>query len=170
MAEIKVHGDKDKTSVEMPLGQYFSDCYEEVVQLAGEFAKELGKERALAVAERMNTERAVSGLRRKLDKLPHDTMDDFIEYHRGFHGTDFAKAAQTEEEVEIGPKRYVFIMRKCHWAETFRELGAADLGYALNCSSDFAYARCFNPKLRLERSKTLMQGDDCCEFVYTWED
>jgi hypothetical protein len=37
------------------------------------------------------------------------------------------------------------------------------------CSPDFAIAAGFNPKLRLTRTKTLMQGHDSCHFRYTME-
>jgi len=45
-----------------------------------------------------------------------------------------------------------------------RELNATDIGYAVICHGDYAYCQGFNPKIRLIRTKTLMQGDDCCEF------
>ena len=170
MADPEEGQTKQGKRIEIPLDQYFRDNYEGMVQMAGEFEKELGKERVLAIAERMNVERSVARLRRKLASVPHESLEDFVSYHDGIMGADFTRDTQSGEKVEVAPTKFVFVMRECHWAKTFRELGAADLGYALNCSSDFEYARCFNPKLRLARPKTLMRGDDCCEFIYTWEE
>jgi hypothetical protein len=58
---------------------------------------------------------------------------------------------------------------ECLWAKTFREANASDIGYARICHPDFASARAFNPKLKLIRTKTLMQGDDCCNHRWVWE-
>lgn len=170
MADQETRSDKAGRTIELPLEQYFRDNYEEVVRLAKGFEKELGRERVLAIAERINVEGTVARLRQRFLSIPHESMEDFIAYHDNIIRSDLARDTQSGENVEVGPSRFVFVMRECLWAKTFRELGAPDLGYALNCSSDFDYARCFNPKLKLTRTKTLMQGDDCCEFIYTWEE
>jgi hypothetical protein len=58
---------------------------------------------------------------------------------------------------------------ECLWAKTFRAANAADIGYATICYSDFAGAVAFNPKMRLVRTKTLMQGHDCCNHRWVLE-
>ncbi len=58
---------------------------------------------------------------------------------------------------------------RCLWAETFRAADAADIGYAAICHGDFAAASAFNPKIRLLRTKTLMQGHDCCDHRWVQE-
>lgn len=58
---------------------------------------------------------------------------------------------------------------ECLWAKTFREAEASEIGYAGVCYQDYPMARQFNPKLKLTREKTLMQGKDCCHFKYTME-
>ena len=52
----------------------------------------------------------------------------------------------------------------------FREADALDLGYACVCHADFGLPVGLNPKLKLIRTKTLMQGHDCCNHRYVWED
>ena len=37
------------------------------------------------------------------------------------------------------------------------------------CYPDYAIARGRNPKLKLIRTKTLMQGDECCRLRYVKE-
>lgn len=56
---------------------------------------------------------------------------------------------------------------ECLWARTFRKNNAADIGHAMFCNRDFTTASSFNPKIRLYRSKTLMQGCDHCN--HRWE-
>lgn len=54
---------------------------------------------------------------------------------------------------------------RCMWAEIYRELGAADIGFWI-CEGDGPAAAAFNPEIRFRRTKTLMEGDDCCDHVY----
>ena len=45
---------------------------------------------------------------------------------------------------------------------------APSQGYATVCFADFALPEGFNPKIKLVRDKTLMQGHDCCNHRYEW--
>ena len=57
-----------------------------------------------------------------------------------------------------------------NWAKTFREAGSADIGYAAVCHEDYAACQAFNPKIKMIRTKTLMQGDGCCDHRLIWQD
>ena len=59
---------------------------------------------------------------------------------------------------------------ECLWAKTFKEMNATELGYILICRPDFAKARACHPKIRLKRTKTLMQGDSYCNHTWYWKE
>jgi predicted ArsR family transcriptional regulator len=69
----------------------------------------------------------------------------------------------TSEVVEGGVQ-----MRctRCPLVDLAREIDAADWLYRLNCGSDPHMVAGFNPKMGFRRTKTLMQGDDCCDHFY----
>ena len=73
------------------------------------------------------------------------------------------------EIVEQSPEAFEYRVKKCLWAKVFRDGDVADIGYAMVCYPDYAVARGLNPKLRLIRTKTLMQGDDGCSLRYVME-
>lgn len=73
------------------------------------------------------------------------------------------------EVVEATPEAFEYRVKRCLWAKSFRDENAGDLGYAMVCYPDYAVARGLNPKLKLIRNKTLMQGDDCCVLRYVME-
>jgi len=75
----------------------------------------------------------------------------------------------TFQVVEDSPKALEVKVAECLWAKTYREANAADLGYILSCYADYASAEGFNPKMRMIRTKTLMQGNDCCNHRYVIE-
>ena len=69
----------------------------------------------------------------------------------------------TEKEFEVR-------ISECLWAKTFHKYGAADIGHAMFCNRDYTTAKAFNPKIRLIRSKTIMQGDDHCNHRWVYEE
>jgi hypothetical protein len=53
----------------------------------------------------------------------------------------------------------------CPLAEFFREENEQEIG-RLYCEQDFAMVASYNPKIRFEKGKSLMEGDECCEFTF----
>lgn len=132
------------------------------------------------------------GLEREIgrDKL-HETMKRVIDLTAKQQMAEFAKKAGkndlatytqdlrkpsrfwqnvlTFQVIEDTPQAFEAKVTECLWAKTYREANAGDLGYILSCYGDFASAEGFNPKMRMIRTKTLMQGDDCCNHRYVIE-
>ncbi len=99
--------------------------------------------------------------------LPSNDFDSFKSWVR--EADRFWQHALTFEIVEDSDTALEVKITECLWAKTFREMEASDIGYAGICHGDFAYAEGYNPKLRMERTKTLMQGDDHCDHRWLWE-
>lgn len=71
--------------------------------------------------------------------------------------------------IEDTPQAFEVKITECLWAKTYRDFNAADLGYILSCYPDYASTKAFNPKMRMIQTKTLMQGDDCCNHRIVME-
>jgi len=82
--------------------------------------------------------------------------------------TSFLEHGLVCDIVEDTPKAVEVRISQCLWAKTFREMDASDIGYATICHCDHAVSA-FNPKLKLVRTKTLMQGHDCCNHRFVME-
>jgi hypothetical protein len=67
----------------------------------------------------------------------------------------------TDERTEIG-----YHYKRCLYAEILRELGEPELGLVI-CSRDEPWVQSFNPRLAFRRTKTLMEGDDVCDHIFT---
>lgn len=61
-----------------------------------------------------------------------------------------------------------FKTTRCMWVEILKEFGDPELGYAVACHYDFHAAKYINKDFRLTRTRTLMQGDEMCDFC--WHD
>jgi predicted ArsR family transcriptional regulator len=62
--------------------------------------------------------------------------------------------------------RLDFNVTRCGYAEFYKELGLAELGYRIHCSRDYAMVASFSDQLELSRSQTIMQGAACCDFRF----
>ncbi len=59
-----------------------------------------------------------------------------------------------------------FNVTKCLYAEIYKNLEVPELGKCLSCDRDFPFNEGFNPEITLERTKTIMEGADHCDFRY----
>jgi len=78
--------------------------------------------------------------------------------------------ALTLDLLESTPEKVSMNVTRCRYAEMYQELGMADLGFTLSCGRDFAMVEGFNPKIKLERTQTIMEGADHCDFRFTLEE
>jgi hypothetical protein len=69
------------------------------------------------------------------------------------------------EKIIDKPNMIGYRFTKCRWAEIFTELGATDIGKWF-CDADPVIVKAFNPMIKFERSKTLMDGDEYCDHLF----
>lgn len=74
------------------------------------------------------------------------------------------------ETLRQDEKHYDFNVTRCRYAEMYREMGLADLGAVLSCNRDGAFCEGYHPKMKLERTQTIMGGATHCNFRYTMEE
>jgi hypothetical protein len=110
------------------------------------------------------------GLGRESARMsPKNDLAAFVSKGKKRFSSPFYNHVLTYTIVEDTEKVFDEKITECLFAKTFREANASDIGYATQCHGDFGFVEGFNPKIRLTRSKTLMQGDDCCDFRWVWE-
>ena len=67
------------------------------------------------------------------------------------------------ETLRVSERELVLHVKECEWARYFRERHP-QVGYLLACSTDEVAYRAFNENLRLQRTSTLMEGGEVCDF------
>lgn len=141
---------------------YYIPCLE---RLAGE----IGREKLIEMVKRLTSESVAKSRREYMKNLPSNDFAAFIAQGKA-NRNRFVEHVLTDEVIEETDTFVYTKITECLWAKTFREVNAQDIGYAAICYPDFAMTRAFNPKIKLVREKTLMQGDDFCDFKYYWEE
>jgi L-2-amino-thiazoline-4-carboxylic acid hydrolase len=74
--------------------------------------------------------------------------------------------ALSYDVIEQTPDAFAIDIRRCRYAEFYKELGEPELGFLLVCTADFAVADGFGDDVKLTRTQTIMQGADHCDFRY----
>jgi len=133
-----------------------------VKPLVRAFEKELGRERTRAVLAGVIRELAVEAGRAFRAGEADDSALALARKTERFS----AGGALEVEVLHSSPDAYHFNVTRCRYAEMYRELGLAELGYTLSCNRDAAFVEGFSPGLRLTRTQTLMEGAPFCDFRY----
>ena len=70
------------------------------------------------------------------------------------------------EILEEDDRNFSYNVRRCRYAEMYRQMGIPELGAILSCGRDYALPHGFNPNIKLTRTQTIMQGASYCDFRY----
>lgn len=124
------------------------------------FIEEMGRDKALAVVNRVIKSLAQESGAELAKQLGGNSMADFA---RGLSAWAAGDAYEMEV-LELSDTRYFFDIKRCRYADMYKELGMADLGVVLSCARDFELVEGFNPRMKLVRTKTIMEGNDHCDF------
>jgi hypothetical protein len=152
----------------MSFEEVFKFAYRDHIELMRFLAEEIGQDKFMEMLKREGDEWAKQDAQKQIEALG---ANDFATFRAGFrkkpsrfweHVITFSIVEDTQRAIEEK-------VTECLWAKTHREAKAADLGYILCCYPDFPSASAFNPNIRLIRTKTLMQGHDCCNHRWVWE-
>jgi hypothetical protein len=79
-----------------------------------------------------------------------------------------AEDALRIDVVKSTDRDFHFNVTRCRYAEMYRAMGLAELGAVLSCNRDGAFCEGYDPRLKLQRTQTLMGGATHCDFRYQW--
>jgi len=74
------------------------------------------------------------------------------------------------EVVKSTDSEFDFNVTRCRYAEMYRAMGLGELGAMLSCNRDGAFCEGYDPRLKLQRTQTLMGGASHCDFRYRWSE
>jgi hypothetical protein len=131
---------------------------EVLIPLRRTLETELGPERAHSILRETLSEYYRSMARTFVEESGGDRMAAFMR----FAEVSTAGGAIEMEARESPPGRMDLDVVRCDYAKFFQALGEPELGFLLVCSGDFPVAETLG--IGLERSQTIMQGADHCDF------
>lgn len=153
----------------MSFQEVFQYAYGGFAGLMKYLGNEIGKDKLIEMIK-TNSDEEFKQVAQMLSKQGKSMDFETFRARRRTTSDRFGAHTITSAIIEDTDKAFEVNITECLWAKTFHDLDAADIGYAFICHGDFAMARVNNPKIGLIRSKTLMQGHDCCNHRYVWEE
>lgn len=127
------------------------------------FGDALGRRRSIEIAAEAVRADAMAGGKRAAEALGGNSLADLARFVRE---TWAQGDALTVDFVEETGDVLRFNVTRCRYAEMYERLGLMDLGPCLSCARDEAFAHGLNPRLRLDRAGTLMDGAPLCDFRF----
>ncbi|WP_372421731.1 L-2-amino-thiazoline-4-carboxylic acid hydrolase [Salinarimonas chemoclinalis] len=133
-----------------------------------EMVAALGEEQASAILDSAIRKAAIAEGRRFAEAAERErggtSMADFIALYE-----NWTRGGALEVEVlEASDTRFDFDVVRCRYAETYREMGLGAVGHLLSCNRDGTFCQGYDPRIRMERETTIMQGAPRCTFRYSW--
>jgi hypothetical protein len=136
---------------------------EVLVPLIKRMERELGRDQAHQLVRETLSDHYRSVARQYVRESNGDRMAAFMQF-----GQVSAEGGAIDMQPKDSPpgRANVDIVR-CSYAKFFQELGEPDLGFLLVCAADFPMAEELG--VGLERTQTIMQGADHCDFSWILE-
>jgi hypothetical protein len=153
----------------MTYRQYFNKRFKEhYIPVLIELSDVIGREKMIEIIKKVSYRQNFQSGQNWAKRVPEANLATMMRRFRNPNPNGMLENTDPWEIVEDTETVLELSMTECLTAVVFREEGAADIGYATVCHADFALPQGFNPKIRLVRTKTLMEGDDCCNHRYEW--
>lgn len=131
---------------------------EVLIPLIRRLETEIGPEKTRSILREALSEHYRSMARSFVEQAGGDRIAAFMKFAEVSAAGD---AIQMEPRESL-PGRMDADVVRCDYAKFFRAIGEPELGFLLVCSGDFPIAEGLG--IGLERSQTIMQGADHCDF------
>jgi len=133
------------------------------IEIIGTLREELGDAETIRLLNLFSAQRGRQAAARQAAGTPQNDFQSFVQIFR----PPSMESSLTHTVVEDTADVFAIEVRECLWAEVFKAAGLeGDIGHAAVCNMDYYWPTAFNPTFKMERTKTLMQGDDVCNHRY----
>ncbi len=128
-----------------------------------EMAARLGETAAQEILGAAITKAALAAAAAFAAQEPNGTsLNSFADLQHLWTKDDALRIAVTRRDDE----HFDYNVTRCRYAEMYRSMGLGPVGHLLSCNRDAAFCTGYDPRITMTRTKTLMQGDDHCDFRY----
>jgi hypothetical protein len=128
--------------------------------------REIGEKQAQAILDEAISNAAIAAAKSFADKTEGGTDLTTFQDLQVLWTKDNALEIEVLTATE---ERFDYNVKRCRYSETYREMGLGHIGHLLSCNRDGVFCGGYDPRIKMQRTQTLMQGADHCDFRYTFE-
>ena len=128
-----------------------------------EMVAEVGVERAKSILKNAIVKNAISHGKAYADTQEKDTS--LLSFH-ALLPQWMANGALEIDILQENENNVDYNVTRCRFAEMYAEMGLGEIGHILSCSRDGTFCTGYDPKIKLDRSQTIMEGASHCDFRY----
>jgi stage V sporulation protein SpoVS len=128
--------------------------------------REIGEARAQAILDAAISQAAIDAGRMFAERTEGGTdLNTFQDLQALWTKDD----ALEIEVLRASDEHFDYNVRRCRYAETYREMGLGHIGHLLSCNRDGVFCQGYDPRITLQRTQTLMEGAEHCDFRYSFD-
>jgi len=128
------------------------------------FIEEIGQDKTFEIASKVIKEDAILSGKRLAEAYSGNSLEVMLRIVQEVWAKD---ETMKIENISIDENSLSFDVTRCGYAELYQKLGIQNLGNLMSCSRDFPFMDGFNPRIKLNRTKTIMEGHAICDFRYS---
>tara|TARA_Y100001934_G_C12251007_1_gene725128 strand:+ start:739 stop:1212 length:474 start_codon:yes stop_codon:yes gene_type:complete len=127
-------------------------------------SKRFGKEQAREIVQETVSQSAIEQGKTFADQIDGDpNLKDFYDILPLWS----RDGALEIDVLEASPDKLDFNVKRCRYAEMYREMGIGEIGDLLSCQRDGDFCIGYNAEIEFRRTQTIMGGASHCDFRYS---
>jgi hypothetical protein len=132
-----------------------------IARLLAGFINEAGYEKTIQVASTAIQNDATEAGKIMAEKYGGNTIEIL---HRIVNEVWAEENALEFSILEETDEKLSFNVTHCRYVELYERLGIKEFGFCLSCNRDASLINGFNSHMKLNRSQTIMEGAEFCDF------
>ena len=145
----------------------FKFRYQGYARILKKLSSRIGSDRFLEMLREASSAAVSENATSKAKSEPGRELENFVLFFTTrLMPRPIYRSALVWEIAENSETAFEIRVSRCLWATTFRAEDAGEIGYASVCYADYAATAAMDPGIKLIRTKTLMQGHDCCNHRF----
>jgi hypothetical protein len=137
-----------------------------IAPIYAELRAEIGEERAKGLISRAIRQAAIAAGKDFAAKTPGGVnLRTFQDIQHLWTKDDALRI----EVLRATSEAFEFNARRCRCAESYKAMDLGEIGPLLSCNRDGAFCEGYDPRIKMTRTQTIMEGASHCDFRYAFE-
>jgi hypothetical protein len=138
-----------------------------IAPIYAEMCRQVGEEKARSILDAAIRTAAIKAGKDFAAKTPGGTSLRTFQELQALWTQDDALVIEVTKATD---EEFHYNVKRCRYAETYRDMGLGHIGHLLSCNRDGVFCIGYDPRITLERTQTVMEGASHCDFRYRFHE